>query len=248
MIPIFRKTRKKMADDNRPLKYLRYGIGEIVLVVIGILIALQINNWNESNQTRIYETKMLIEIDKALDNDLNHFKRMMGRLERLDSITNSFITDIHNLKKEFTDSLYNNGYSRWYGLRTGILYQYNPGPYEALKSSGLDKLTNDSLRNSLIEFYDFHFPYNEELVAFADRQYEDDMTVLESFLNLPYTERVDGKVVVLRKFPKDLYQNKEFLELLRNMKSRAQITHSYLKNHVSRMKKISDQLKTELNK
>jgi hypothetical protein len=47
MIPFFRKTRKKMADDNRPLKYMRYAIGEIALVVIGILIALSINNWNE---------------------------------------------------------------------------------------------------------------------------------------------------------------------------------------------------------
>ena len=48
MIPFFRKIRKKMADDNKPLKYARYAVGEIVLVVIGILIALQINNWNET--------------------------------------------------------------------------------------------------------------------------------------------------------------------------------------------------------
>ena len=44
MIPFFRKVRKKTADDNRPLQYARYAIGEIVLVVVGILIALQINN------------------------------------------------------------------------------------------------------------------------------------------------------------------------------------------------------------
>jgi len=44
MIPIFRKIRKQMADDNKPIKYMRYAIGEIVLVVIGILIALSINN------------------------------------------------------------------------------------------------------------------------------------------------------------------------------------------------------------
>jgi len=50
MIPIFRKTRKKMADDNKPMKYLRYAIGEIILVVIGILIALSINNWNENRK------------------------------------------------------------------------------------------------------------------------------------------------------------------------------------------------------
>ena len=50
MINFFRKIRKQFADDNKPLKYLRYAIGEIVLVVIGILIALQINNWNEEKK------------------------------------------------------------------------------------------------------------------------------------------------------------------------------------------------------
>lgn len=50
MIPFFRKIRKTLADDNKPIKYFRYAIGEVVLVVIGILIALQINNWNESTQ------------------------------------------------------------------------------------------------------------------------------------------------------------------------------------------------------
>ena len=52
MIPFFRKLRKKMADDNRPLKYARYAIGEILLVVIGILIALQVNTWNEQRKQR----------------------------------------------------------------------------------------------------------------------------------------------------------------------------------------------------
>ncbi len=40
-----------MADDNKPLKYMRYAIGEIVLVVVGILIALQINTWNEKSKS-----------------------------------------------------------------------------------------------------------------------------------------------------------------------------------------------------
>ena len=52
MIPFFRKIRKKMADDNKPLKYMRYAIGEIALVVIGILIALSINNWNEAEKNK----------------------------------------------------------------------------------------------------------------------------------------------------------------------------------------------------
>jgi hypothetical protein len=68
MIPFFRKIRKKMADDNKPLKYARYAIGEVVLVVIGILIALQINNWNEEKKARIeelgYINSYLIDLEK----------------------------------------------------------------------------------------------------------------------------------------------------------------------------------------
>jgi len=62
MIPIFREIRKKMADDNKPMKYMRYAVGEIVLVVIGILIALSINNWNEQrkNQNEVHQSMFQI--------------------------------------------------------------------------------------------------------------------------------------------------------------------------------------------
>jgi hypothetical protein len=53
MINFFRKIRKQPADDNKPLKYMRYAIGEIALVVLGILIALSINNWNEKGKSQI---------------------------------------------------------------------------------------------------------------------------------------------------------------------------------------------------
>ena len=59
MINFFRRIRKQLADDNKPLKYARYAIGEIVLVVVGILIALQINNWNETVTSRNVELDMM---------------------------------------------------------------------------------------------------------------------------------------------------------------------------------------------
>jgi len=50
MINFFRKKRKILANENKVFKYTRYAIGEIVLVVIGILIALQLNTWKEAKQ------------------------------------------------------------------------------------------------------------------------------------------------------------------------------------------------------
>ena len=67
MIPFFRKIRKKLADDNKPLKYARYAIGEIVLVVIGILIALQVNIYNEKRKKRIEEKDILITLKTGLN-------------------------------------------------------------------------------------------------------------------------------------------------------------------------------------
>ena len=68
MIPFFRKIRKTLADDNKPIKYLRYAVGEIVLVVIGILIALQINNWNEQSKIETirqnYYNQILHDLNK----------------------------------------------------------------------------------------------------------------------------------------------------------------------------------------
>ena len=59
MIPFFRRLRKQLSDKNKPLRYLRYAIGEIVLVVIGILIALSINNWNQDQQNKKLEQATL---------------------------------------------------------------------------------------------------------------------------------------------------------------------------------------------
>ncbi len=56
-----------MADDNKPIKYMRYAIGEIILVVIGILIALQINNWNEDRKELNEEQKIVFSLNEKFD-------------------------------------------------------------------------------------------------------------------------------------------------------------------------------------
>ncbi len=61
MIKFFRKIRFNLMSENKTGKYFKYAIGEIVLVVLGILIALQINNWNEQRKQRKLEESTLIE-------------------------------------------------------------------------------------------------------------------------------------------------------------------------------------------
>lgn len=105
MIPIFRKIRKQFADDNKPIKYLRYAIGEVILVVIGILIALQVNNWNE-NQTK----KQILK---------THLTNLIQDL-KTDKQTIEILEYVHNFKY----------HSMLYMLRTGGSENYKPADDE----------------------------------------------------------------------------------------------------------------------
>jgi len=117
-----------MADDNRPLKYMRYAIGEIVLVVIGILIALSINNWNEIEKNKLIEYNYLKEMLEDFDKNNQKSKEiifyieeslpaLIGLLEQsvlekptisIDSINIAF-SEINNMPSySSTDRVYNN--------------------------------------------------------------------------------------------------------------------------------------------
>ncbi|MDP5093474.1 MAG: DUF6090 family protein [Polaribacter sp.] len=75
MIKFFRKIRLNLIETGKTSKYFKYAIGEIVLVVIGILIALQINNWNENSNISKKEVALLINIKNDIEADILGLKR-----------------------------------------------------------------------------------------------------------------------------------------------------------------------------
>ena len=104
MIKFFRHIRKSQLMENKTGKYVKYAIGEIVLVVIGILIALQVNNWNEQKKLNIQEVKMLkefrIDLTQALDD-------LEGNITDLQSCikSNEIILNQITKKLSYNDSL-----------------------------------------------------------------------------------------------------------------------------------------------
>ncbi|HEY5689696.1 MAG TPA: DUF6090 family protein [Yeosuana sp.] len=155
MIKFFNKIRKQLLIENKTGRYFKYAIGEIVLVVIGILIALQINNWNEDKKARAYEKKMLIEMKKVLVKDVRFFNNHLigNRLQRIQRASQFFENYL------LTDSINRDSINYHYnGLTTGLQVTYNKGPFEALKSTGIDRIINDSLRNMIVDLYEFKLP------------------------------------------------------------------------------------------
>ena len=144
-----------MADDNRPLKYIRYAIGEIILVVIGILIALQINNWNEE-RIQVKELDGLKKsISSAIQSDITYLKLIRtGRKNigaQADSIFSSYI-EIQKPFYNFNDYAYiSNTFKE---LNNIIYYQPNLSAFDALKNSiYLSKLQGTDIELLLNSFY-----------------------------------------------------------------------------------------------
>ena len=88
MLKFFRNHRQNLLMGNKTGKYLKYAIGEIVLVVIGILIALQINNWNENRKAKIHETEMYKTLLKDLDINEEKLLGITTFLNRQQSVHN----------------------------------------------------------------------------------------------------------------------------------------------------------------
>ncbi len=73
-------------SENKTSKYLKYAIGEIILVVIGILIALSINNWNEKSQNKLKVNSLLQKIQKNIKSDLSEINEITNFYAAKDSL------------------------------------------------------------------------------------------------------------------------------------------------------------------
>ena len=148
MIKFFRKIRYDLIEKNKTGKYLKYAIGEIILVVIGILIALYINNWNENLKLKQQEIQIYKEIKSDLIQTEKDIKKVIAREK---SILVSTQTLLHNIreKKPFSGSIYNAF------AQSGADFPVLPktSGYENLKNIGLNMLSNDSIRISITDLF-----------------------------------------------------------------------------------------------
>lgn len=109
MIAFFRKIRQQLLSENKVIKYLQYALGEIILIVIGILIALQINTWNNERIANIEMKSFLQNIKEDLITDTTEFhiyinfltrnianKKMLLSLTKFDNIPTDSLMEIYS--------------------------------------------------------------------------------------------------------------------------------------------------------
>ena len=156
MLTFLRRIRKGLLEGGATSKYLLYAIGEIALVVIGILIALQINNWNEWRKDRDLEQNYLIELREDIISDSIEIQFVRSRIEQhtksaellLDLIDNQRINfDTSGLKK----SLVNAGFLYFFHANLSTYNELvNSGKLNILSSKRLKELL-DKYANWLVQ-------------------------------------------------------------------------------------------------
>lgn len=154
MIKYFRKIRQSLLIENKLSKYLLYAFGEIILVVIGILIALQVNNWNELKKDRFVEHKLLTEVNENLEINAVRLKSdMQKELKSIESI--DFVVDHLDNRRPNDDSL--DTYFRAAFFSPDIVL--STSGFESLKSKGFGIVENDEVRKSILELFDVTYAF-----------------------------------------------------------------------------------------
>jgi hypothetical protein len=156
MIKLFRKIRQNLLNEGKTTKYFKYAIGEIVLVVIGILIALQINTWNENRNYRNQETIYLKRLLSENQQDIVTFTNTINSIKKGNESIVKFSEALKNDSVLDTDLLLTaNNYFIFGSIYP--VFTSSTSTFEDLSSTGnLQILTNVNLRDSIVKHYAKH--------------------------------------------------------------------------------------------
>ena len=192
MLFIFRKIRKSFFLPGKVRTYLAYAAGEIVLIMAGILLALQVSEWNQARNTQKKEVEILKSIKAELNSNLEDMNTTVIPIH-VRAVESAGIIIEHFDK----DLPYNDGLqTHFFNCSFGSVFRYTASAFETLKALGVDLISNEELRNDIIYMYDAEFTYLvrvqtifEEFLIFRTNQIYPDR--FDQALN--FTSMIDGE-------------------------------------------------------
>ena len=148
MIKFFRRIRFDLMEKNKTGKYLKYAVGEIILVMIGILLALQVNTWNENRKINKQELQLLASLQNEFTLNKRELVRSIEKAQLIQKRCETLLNNTGNhemkLSKNESDSLIN------WGLTGIITYDPSNGILSDIINSGkIQIIKNEKLKNHL---------------------------------------------------------------------------------------------------
>ena len=245
MLTFFRRIRKGLLDGGNTRKYLLYAIGEIALVVIGILIALSINNWNESNQENLQEIKILKQLRADLINNLEEAEQIHSEV-KLRLLYSDSISLYFNEKRKLDDSLV----MYLVGFRYFSIFNSANTAYKYIQSEGMNIISNDSLRVNVTTMYEKELR-NIELRSIGEEKLQSN--VLEPFIRKHFkpiawdTHNVNYVKAQIQPIDIEvLYENFEFQNILLEHNAYLQVRNKWLKGTIILLDDLINDVQNEI--
>jgi hypothetical protein len=184
MLRFFRQIRQRLLTDNKFSKYLLYAVGEILLVVIGILIALQVNDWAEGKELKATENQTYAVLLTSLRKDSLELVRIIDVQNKSLNAQNTFI---NSSAKELLDKKSRQEISELiFDVHNGV-YSFFPkyGTYNSLVSNkGIDLISSENIKSDLIDLYDYLCPRYENVDNVNDKKFHNEL--------IPFLQRKIG--------------------------------------------------------
>jgi len=196
-----------------------YAIIEIVLITVGILMAIQIDTWKESYKEKQQEIKMLAEIKSSLEQDLEFLNTTI--IPRAKEVITSSEALINHIKFEEINN--NSLQTHAFKITYGIEFEPRTSAFENLKTTGINLVSNDSLRLGIVELYDFLYDRQLRIIDNVINDYREKHLLPYIIKNLEYQVDIkDGALVrdetgqIISKLlvPEDILYEKKFFNIL----------------------------------
>lgn len=225
MSKLFRKARQSFISDGSTGKYFKYAIGEILLVVVGILLALQVSNWNQDRQREKRELQFLEQISKDLSGMLEDIESDLHSLKLGDKGHFKILDYIEN-NLSYQDTLC---FDFYWLMKDEYIYPVR-ATYDAIKEEGMAIIQNEDIRRKIQSAFENQFPriskknpFYPDIETFLSEYYQQNFTVNtnmnlrfeEKFsyfvIKYPYNKLMDGKIrqVTVGYVPKDFEKLKK---------------------------------------
>lgn len=200
MIKFFRHIRKSLLMENKISKYFKYAIGEIILVVIGILIALQINNWNEQRKMNSQEQEILEGLKVEFTTNFNRLEKVLkmhqNSINNANKLMTYFNKDNSHIEEIKFDSLQFHIQNVWtFNPRKGLLNS-------VIASGQINLISNVELKNQLASFEDMVNDTEEETreISLLGQKY---YSIVNEFINVGKQNALGYKTFVNKGFKSD---------------------------------------------
>lgn len=214
MLTLFRKIRKQLATDNKFRQYTRYAIGEIVLVVVGILIALQINTWNQKRISNLEEKAILNNIHVEFSKNKNELVQILKETQKCIA-TNKELINLFGQREEDllqinTDSLI------FYSFEQVKFTPSENAIHDLIQSGKMRSLNNENLKyliyewsshkDAMVESYgDMDDKVNDALVPYLATRYP--LKDIDAYSQLAWKKKSILKSDKLKVFHELEYEN-----------------------------------------